>query len=126
MESPDPERAALLHDLGKAEEDMRQTTERLQAGRLEWDDYDVLYATFKARADFARSALEALAEPMVGLPPADEMRREWDAGRLTLRQKRALLEVYITAVTVLPAPAGKVPATVGERLGRRLKVEWRA
>ena len=135
-DDPDPDKARLLEELHRADDDMRAATERLNAGRLEWADFDYIYAVAKARAEAARAGIAALAEPTVELPPADQIRERWDtapeAGGLTLRQKRTVIERFVDKVVIRRGP-GRPPrglsteARIAERLDpeRGWGIKWR-
>jgi DNA invertase Pin-like site-specific DNA recombinase len=124
IEHPDPQRAGLLADLARAQEDMRQAAERKDSGRIDWETFDALHDPAKARAEAARAALAALPDPDVELPPADQVRERWE--EMPLRQKRAVLERFLEAVEVLPATTrGRSKLTTNERVDARLELKWR-
>lgn len=123
---PDPERAALLAELADAEATITEAvTLRGQGIYTAQQRDDQLYPA-KARADRARAALAALPDPDVELPPADQIRSRWEDDQMPLRQKQALLALFLEKVELLPGKPGRSKLSTKDRVEARLRLDWRS
>jgi DNA invertase Pin-like site-specific DNA recombinase len=121
---PDPKRAALLAELADAEGSMTEAVTLKGEGVYTAQQRDAQFHPAKARAEAARSALAALPDPDVELPPADQIAKRWEA--MPLRQRRALLERFLEVVEVLPATSrGRPKQSAWERVAQRVALTWR-
>jgi DNA invertase Pin-like site-specific DNA recombinase len=125
LSHPDPERARLLGELAEAEAVMNEAAELRGAGIYDKPRWERQFYPAKARADAARAALDALPDPHVDLPPADQVREAWE--EMPLRARRALLERFVEAVEIAPAASrGRSTLTAWERVEQRVTIRWRA
>jgi DNA invertase Pin-like site-specific DNA recombinase len=120
----DPKRKALLVELADARALMDEAAELRGAGVYDKSLWEKQFFPANARAEAARSALVALPDFDVELPPADQIAERWK--EMPLRQRRALLERFVEVVEVMPAAKlGRPTQTPWERVDERVEMTWR-
>jgi hypothetical protein len=124
--APNPERAALRAELAELDVVIAKVSEELGAGELDYAAWESFYRPAKARADEIRGRRAQMADPDDGIevPPVNPISECWDG--LNLRQRRRVLDRFITEVRVLPRIAnGPRPGGTTARIRKHLDVSWR-
>jgi hypothetical protein len=106
---------------------MHRAAELRGGGDIDWDTWESMHRPAKTRADSAHTRLATLSDPDVDLPPADQIRQRWEA--MSLRQRRVLLERFLTSVEVGPRVSGGRPRSDEKRramLAERITLRWRS
>jgi hypothetical protein len=102
-----------------------KVSQELGTGGTDYAAWESFYRPAKARADEIRTRLAQLEDPDgIEVPASNVVRAKWNG--LNLRQKRKVLDRYLTEVRVKPRIASAPrPGTNRDRVAERLDLHWR-
>lgn len=123
----DPERARLYDEIEAAIALMDEAIAKCGTGEWEPRQRDLQLAPATARRNKARAALAALPEPDEDWGSIEEIRQQWESGRMAITKKRALLDRFLVAVEINPGRPGapRKNETAAERTDARINPIWR-